>query len=142
MSKRENIANNIASVLSSMSSPVTLKKVTREPFEVDELSDQQYPSAWIASSEETREDISMSSSTRSGQIDYVIVGYVKGSSIDTAKNQLIEGIEEALDVDRTRSGNALNTEIINIQSDDGVLFPVGAVRITCRVTYHFTQGAT
>ena len=66
----------------------------------------------------------------------------KGSSIDTSKNNLIEAIEEALDADRTRGGNALNTETILIESDEGVLFPVGAVRITVQVTYDFTQGAT
>jgi hypothetical protein len=41
MSIRENIAENIITVLSAVSSPITLKKVTREPFDVDELSEQQ-----------------------------------------------------------------------------------------------------
>ena len=84
----------------------------------------------------------MASTTRQGTIDYVIVGYVKGSSIATSRNTLIEGIEEALDTDRTRGGHALNTETVLIETDEGVLFPVGAVRITVRVTYDFTQGTT
>jgi hypothetical protein len=141
MSKREDIATNLVNVLDAMSSP-ELKKITREPFEPDELSDQQYPAAWIVSSDEVRIDTTMDNTTRLGTIDYVIVGYVKGSSIDTSKNNLIEAIEEALDADRTRGGNALNTETILIESDEGVLFPVGAVRITVQVTYDFTQGAT
>ena len=141
MSKRENIAANIITVLDAMSTP-ELKKITRDPFEPDELSDQQYPAAWIVSSDETRAYTTMDSTTRRGTIDYVIVGYVKGSSIDTSKNQLIEGIEEALDADRTRGGYALNTETVLIESDEGFLFPVGAVRVTVRVTYDFTQGAT
>ena len=141
MSKREDIATNLVNVLDAMSSP-ELKKITREPFEPDELSDQQYPAAWIVSSDEVRIDTTMDNTTRRGTIDYVIVGYVKGSSIDTSKNNLIEAIEEAFDADRTRGGNALNTETILIESDEGVLFPVGAVRITVQVTYDFTQGAT
>ena len=141
MSKREDIATNLVNVLDAMSSP-ELKKITREPFEPDELSDQQYPAAWVVSSDEVRIDTTMDNTTRLGTIDYVIVGYVKGSSIDTSKNNLIEAIEEALDADRTRGGNALNTETILIESDEGVLFPVGAVRITVQVTYDFTQGAT
>lgn len=141
MSKREDIAANIITVLDAMSTP-ELKKITRDPFEPDELSDQQYPAAWIVSSDEVRADTTMDSTTRRGTIDYVIVGYVKGSSIDTSKNQLIEGIEEALDADRTRGGYALNTETVLVESDEGFLSPIGAVRVTVRVTYDFTQGAT
>jgi len=44
MSKREDIASNIITTISTGTSPITLKKVTREPFNVDELSEQQYNS--------------------------------------------------------------------------------------------------
>jgi hypothetical protein len=141
MSKREDIAANIVTVLDAMSSP-TLKKITRDPFQADELSDQQFPACWISTSEEVRTDTTMGNTTRQGTIDYVIVGYVKGSGIDTSRNELIEGIEEALDADRTRGGNALNTETVLVETDEGLLFPVGGIRVTVRVTYDFTQGAT
>ena len=68
MSKREDIAANIVTVLDAMSTP-ELKKITRDPFQTDELSDQQYPAAWIASSEEVRADTTMGSTTREGTID-------------------------------------------------------------------------
>jgi len=42
MSTRENIASNIASTISGITSP-SIKKVTRQPFDIDELSDKQYP---------------------------------------------------------------------------------------------------
>lgn len=141
MSKREDIAANIITVLDAMSTP-ELKKITREPFDPDDLSDQQLPAAWIATSEEDRTDTTMDSTTRFGTINFIIVGFVKGSSIDTSRNALIEGIEEALDADRTRGGYAKNTETIFIETDDGVLFPMGAVRVTVQVTYDFTQGVT
>jgi hypothetical protein len=38
MSNRENIASNIITVLDAMTSPVELKKITREPFDPDEIS--------------------------------------------------------------------------------------------------------
>ena len=44
MSTRENIAANIITVLDAVTSPIELKKITREPFDVDELTQQQYPS--------------------------------------------------------------------------------------------------
>ena len=59
MSKRENIANNIITVLTAVTSPITLKKVTREPFNVDELSEQQYPAIFVQSGNEQRTDETM-----------------------------------------------------------------------------------
>ena len=53
MSKRENIASNIASTISGITSP-SIKKVTRQPFDLDELSDKQYPVVIVQTSEETR----------------------------------------------------------------------------------------
>ena len=41
---------------SGISSPITIKKVTRQPFDIDELSDKQYPAVIVQTSEETRED--------------------------------------------------------------------------------------
>ena len=46
MSKREDIATNIVSVVSSVSSPA-IKKVSRQPFPLDELSQQQYPAVLV-----------------------------------------------------------------------------------------------
>ena len=141
MSEREDIAGNIISVLDAMSSP-ELKKITREPFSEDELSNSQFPCAFIQSGSETREDRTMSGD-RQGNIDYVIVGFVKGttSNIDTARNELITGIETALESDRTRSGNALDTQIIEVSTDEGVIYPYGGVRVVVRVLYHYDKGS-
>ena len=140
MSEREDIAGNIISVLDAMSSP-ELKKITREPFSEDELSNSQFPCAFIQSGSETREDRTMSGD-RQGNIDYVIVGFVKGttSNIDTDRNELITGIENALESDRTRSGNALDTQIIEVSTDEGVIYPYGGVRVVVRVLYHYDKG--
>ena len=40
MSVRENIASNLLSTISGISSPITIKKATRQPFELEELSQQ------------------------------------------------------------------------------------------------------
>ena len=142
MSTRENIASNIVTVLTAISSPITLKKITRQPFEPRDLSQQQYPCAWVESAEETREDISTSDKTRQGTVDFVIMGFVQGaeSNIDTARNQLITAIETALDLDRTRDSNALDTEVISIETDEGTIFPIGGIRMVARCIYTFTSG--
>jgi hypothetical protein len=144
MSVRENIASNLLSTISGISSPITIKKATRQPFIIDELSAQQYPAVIVQTSEENRDDSEMGSGakTRIGTIDFVILGFVKGaeSNIDTARNQLITAIETALETDPTRSNNALDTEVIQVETDEGSLFPVGGIRMTIRCMYEYQSG--
>ena len=143
MSVRENIASNVASTISGISSP-NIKKVTRQPFDIDELSDKQYPVVIVQTSEETREDIELGTGakTRQGTIDFVLSGFVKGAeaNIDTKRNQLITAIETELENDITRNGNALDTQVISVETDEGTLFPVGGIRMTIRCMYTFDSG--
>ena len=144
MSVRENIASNLLTVISSISSPITIKKATRQPFILDELSEQQYPAVIVQTSEETREDQELGSGakTRIGTIDFAILGFVKGAeaNIDTKRNELITAIETALESDITRSSNALDTEVISVETDEGTLFPIGGIRMVVRCTYEFQAG--
>jgi hypothetical protein len=144
MSKREDIAGNIVTAISTGTSPITLKKVTREPFNVDELSEQQYPACFVQSGNEIRSDETMTSSiiTRQATADFVIVGYVKGTTtnIDTKRNELITTIETRLNSDRTRGGYAKQTQVVEVSTDEGVLFPIGGIRMVVRVMYQYTSG--
>jgi hypothetical protein len=144
MSVRENIASNIVTVIDAISSP-DVKKVSRQPFPLDELSQQQYPAVLVQTIEETKEDSELGSSakTRINILEFGITGYVKTNedNIDTARNNLASAIETALESDITRSGNALDTEVISIETDAGTLFPYGAILMTVRVMYEH-QSAT
>ena len=143
MSVREDIASNLVTVISNISSP-EVKKVTRQPFELDELSQQQYPAVLIQTIEETKEDQELGSGakTRISTLEFGITGFTKGSesNIDTARNDLASAIETAVETDITRSGNALDTEVISIETDAGSLFPYGAVLLTIRITYQHQSG--
>jgi len=143
MSVRENIASNIATTITNITA-LTIKKVTRQPFPLEELSEQQYPAVLIQTQEETKEDQELGSGakTRIATLDFLISGFVKGSetNIDTARNQLIEVIEEALETDITRNSNALDTEVISIETDAGTLFPYGGISMTVRVIYEHQAG--
>jgi hypothetical protein len=143
MSVRENIASNLLSVISSISSP-TIKKATRQPFLLDELSEQQYPAVIVQTSEENRDDSELGNGakTRHGTIDFVILGFVKGAeaNIDTARNTLITAIETAIETDITRNGNALDSEVIQVETDEGSLFPVGGIKMTIRCMYEYQSG--
>ena len=141
MSEREDIAAHIVSTLSSVSSPITFGKVSREPFELEELSQQQFPAVFISTADETREDISIKNTgiSRTGTIDYRLFGFVTNASATTS-NELVTTVETALDSDRTRNGNALDTQIVSVETDEGAIFPYGGVIITIRCFYRFTSG--
>ena len=143
MSIRENIASELLSTISAISSP-TIKKATRQPFILDELSEQQYPAVIIQTSEEVRDDAELGSGarTRHGTIDFVILGFVKGAeaNIDTKRNELITAIETEIESDITRNGNALDTQVVSVETDEGSLFPVGGIRMTIRCMYQYQSG--
>ncbi len=143
MSVRENIASNLLTVISNISSPDIIK-ATRQHFLLDELSDKQYPAVIVQTSEENRDDSELGSGakTRHGTIDFLILGFVKGSdsNIDTKRNELITAIETAIETDITRNSNALDTEVVQVETDEGSLFPIGGIRMTIRCMYEYQSG--
>ena len=143
MSVRENIASNILTSIQAISSP-TIKKATRQPFPLDELSEQQYPAVLVQTQLETKEDQELGGGarTRINTLEFLITGYTKGaeSNIDTARNELAEALENKLEEDITRGGNALDTEVIEIETDAGQLFPYGAISMVVRVIYEHQSG--
>ena len=144
MSVRESVASNIVSTLQAATSPVAPAYVTREPFNFNELSNAQFPAILVQTTRESRNDATIGDDaiTRSGTITYELIGYVKSTTIDSARNSLIETIEEALDADRTRGGVALDTQIVTIETDEGAIAPIGGVIVTVNVMYNFTRGNT
>ena len=141
MSVRESIASNIVTALTAISSP-TVKKVTREPFDFDKLSNAQYPAILVRTANESREDASIggSMSSRQATIDYELICFVKHTNIDTARNQIVEAIDEKLDEDRTRGGHAIDTQVISVEVDDGTIDPIGGVIVTVQILYTYTRG--
>ena len=144
MSVREEIADNIVITLNGIINPVAIKYATREPFDFNKLSNAQYPAILVRSADEERQDSSIGGSLtqRMGTINYELVCFVKGAFIDSARNNIIEAIEEGLDVDRTRGNKAIDTQVTNIEIDEGSIDPIGGVIMTIRVVYQYTRGTT
>ena len=136
MSVRESIAANIVEVLGAMDDPL-LKKITRQPFDYERLSNAQF----VQGAEETRGDITLIG-IRESIINYQIIGFVKGPDIDTYRNELIEGIENALEVDRTRGGHAKDTQILSVDTDQGATDPIGGITLTVQVRYQYMRGSS
>ena len=144
MSVRESIAANIITTLKDVIAPVRISYVTREPFQFDKLSNAQYPAVLVRTADENREDSTIGGSIgkRIATINYELVCFVKAGLIDQARNNIIETIEEGLDVDRTRGGFAKDTQITQVEIDEGSIDPVGGVILTVRVMYEYTRGTT
>ena len=144
MSSRENIAKNIVDTLKTAVQPIRLAFVTRQTFDFDTLSNRQFPAVLVRTADENREDSTLGGTLgkRMSTITYDLVCFVKSKEIDTARNQIIETIEEILDVDRTRGGNAKDTQITSIEVDEGQITPIGGVILTVAVTYEYTRGIT
>jgi hypothetical protein len=144
VSIRESIAENIITTLESVVLPLRISYVTREPFQFDNLSNAQYPAVLVRTADENREDSTIGGSIgkRIATINYELVCFVKAGLIDQARNNIIETIEEGLDVDRTRGGFAKDTQITQVEIDEGSIDPIGGVILTVRVMYEYTRGTT
>ena len=135
-SYRENIAKDIQSSIKSIKA---VKYVSRDVFEADELSDAQFPAVLIQSGSETKTDLAMGW-TRQGTIEYILTGFVKGKYLDSARNNLCDQIEEKLYEDVSRGGYAIDTLVTEINTDEGVIFPLGAIQMIVRVNYTHQNG--
>lgn len=144
MTIREISAVNIVECLKEIDDPRVVL-VTREPFDVEKLAITQFPALLVQQTTETRRTISMgavSSGRRQGTMTFEIRGFVRGTELDTKRNQLIEAVENALDSDRYRGAWAQGvtdtqiTEILVIPR----LQPLAEFTMTVEVTYNYARG--
>jgi len=143
MSARENVAINMVEQLTNMTDPAP-GLVSRKYFDVTKLAITQFPAILLITANETREDVSMD--LRQGVIQYQLRCYLRGTELDTLRNEIIERIEETLETQRGRnvslnSGNIHNvtTRVSNIELVTREL-PLAEVVVTVEVTYTYKKG--
>lgn len=145
MSIREDVAVNIVDTLKEIEAPKPVI-VTREPFAITELAITQFPALLVQQTVETRETVSMGipgSGRRIGTMTYEIRGYVRGTQLDTKRNDLIEAVEDALDADRyrgLRASGVLDTQIVNIEIIPRTE-PLAEFVMTVEVNYNYLRGS-
>jgi len=143
MSARENITTDIVEQLNNMSDPAPAL-VTREFFEFEKLAITQFPAILVVSGNEERVDISMSE--RQGTMDIELRCFVRGSELDTARNQLIENIEQTLEASRSRNTTIQDTATHYVQSSINNIEiierqqPLAQFNATLSVTYAYKRG--
>ena len=145
-SLRELIAENIEQTLANIENPRPVL-VTREPFEVDKLAITQFPAILIQFGQEQRDTSTMGTSgRRQGTILFTIRGFVRGTELDSRRNQIIDAIETALDEDRYRDllhtleGNGVINSQVTVIEVIPRMPPLAEVMITFQVRYHYTRG--
>lgn len=143
MSAREDIAKNIKAQLENMTDPA-VGAVSREFFDVQKLAITQFPAVLITTADETREDFTMGE--RQGTIRYNLRCYVRGTQIDTLRNEIVERIEETLEVSRNRdltlaatNIHNVTTQVVGIEVVEREL-PLGEVVVQVDVTYRYKKG--
>jgi hypothetical protein len=144
MSIREQTAINIVDTLKEIEDPHVVL-VTRDPFDVEKLAITQFPAILIQQTTETRQTVSMGVpgvGRRTGSMTFELRGFVRGTELDTRRNQLLEAVENALDADRYREqrpDGVLDTQITNIEVVPR-LQPLAEFIITVVVNYNYLRG--
>jgi hypothetical protein len=143
MSARENIAKNLQEQLLNMTDPAP-GLVSRVFFDVQKLAITQFPAILLISANEDREDIS--TDLRRGVIQYQLRCYLRGTELDTLRNELVERIEETFETQRGRdvslnAGNIHNvtTHITSIEVVQREL-PLAEVVVIVEVSYTYRKG--
>jgi len=143
MSARDNITKNIFDQLQNMTNPAP-GLVSREFFEVSKIAITQFPAILVNTLGETRADIS--TDLRQATMSVQLKCYVRGTQIDTLRNEIVERVEEILEVSRDRditlsaaNIHAVSTRISNIEVVEREL-PLGEVIITVEITYQYIKG--
>ena len=142
MSIREDVAVNIIDCLKEITAPKPAL-VTRDPFDVEKLAITQFPALLIQQTQEERLTITMGvpgTGRRTGVMTFEIRGFVRGTELDTKRNDLIEAVENALDSDRYRNVTGVtDTQIVTIEIIPR-LQPLAEFVITVEVKYNYARG--
>lgn len=143
MSARENIAINIQKQLENMTDPAP-GSVSRVFFDVQKLAITQFPAILVISGDEDRQDIS--TDLRLGTINFQLRCFVRGTQIDTLRNEIVERIEETMEVSRDRdielsasNIHQVSTRVTSIEVIEREL-PLGEVIVNVEVTYRYKKG--
>lgn len=146
MSIREQVAQNIVDVLTTIEDPAPVL-VTREPFVVQELAITQFPAVLVQIQSEERETVSMGApgvGRRMGTITYILRGFVRGTELDRRRNDLIEAIEEILEGDRYRelyAEGVIDSQVTLIEVIERAP-PLAEIAVTFQVRYNYLRAAT
>jgi hypothetical protein len=144
MSLRQQIIDAIDIALQEIRDPKPVL-VTREPFEPEKLAITQFPALLINFIDEERETTTMGlagTGRRAGNIRFEIRVFVRGTELDKRRNDMLNAIEDALDLDRYLGLKASGVTDSQVELIENVarLAPLAELRIEYRVRYNYVRG--
>jgi len=143
MSARENITKNIVAQLENMTDPAP-GKISRDFFDVQKLAITQFPAILVVTANEVRSDISVAE--REAELNVNLRCYLRGTNLDTLRNEIVERISETLEVSRDRditlsadNIHAVTTNVAQVEVIEREP-PLAEVVVTVLVTYRYKKG--
>jgi hypothetical protein len=141
MSQRELIIRNIVETLKVKS--VGLGTVTRDPgLNIKDLAVTGFPAVIIESGNEERETYSQGgpAAVRFSLFDVNLRVFITNVAVsDSVRNKVIESIENALEKDPDRGGNAIDTQLISVVTDNSEK-PYIIMDLVFQVRYLYQRG--
>ena len=143
MSKREQSLNNFIETIQSITTP-KIGKVSDKPVDFSKLARTAFPFVSINIDSEDREDITMQHRLCTMYVGVTthIQAASKGVEANSQLNVIMEAIEEAVEVDRTRGGVALLTELREVEPMEESNFPIVSMKHTYVIQYYHNRGNT
>jgi hypothetical protein len=145
MSVRQQIIDAVETTLREIRDPKPVL-VTREPFEPEKLAITQFPALLIQFIDEERETMTMglpALGRRAGNIRFEIRSFVRGTELDRRRNDILEAVEDALDLDRylgLKQSGVIDSQLELIEAVPR-LAPLAEQRMVYRVRYNYLRGA-
>jgi hypothetical protein len=142
-SKRQLILDDVVLKLKSIKSP-RLGKVSQKPEEFSRLARTAFPFILVTVVSETKEDIAMDSrlSTLNVDIKVTLDGKGKTENGESQMTAIIEAIEEKLEADRSRDGNAQLTELLEVGDVSATAHPLISQTLSFGIQYTYLKGNT
>lgn len=135
---RETIVSTIFDLLKKQKS-VKFGRVQRDPIVPEELAKTAFPAAYIETTDEDIEDISMVTNIRQGVMLCNVVFFVAGENRDKQRNLTVEAVEATLMSDRTLDGVVEDCNLSRVETITvGEGAPYASYRIVFTIQHCYT----
>lgn len=137
-SSRESIVSHVVSEINSIAS---IKKVTRDPVDLTELSRESFPHVYVETANERRENASFGDEVRRvADLDILLNLVVHGANRDSSRNTQLEAIEQKLMEDVTLGNRCYECTVDEILIREiGETEPYGQAAMVLRVRYFYER---
>ena len=142
-SKRKLILEDVVDKIKSITSP-RLGKVSSKPEDFARLARTAFPFVQVEIADESKEDIAREwrLATMTVNITVHLDGKSKTEKVQSDLADIVEAIEEKLEADRSRNGNAQLTELLEVSDIQETGYPTVSQTLSVGIQYTYLKGNT